>query len=625
MNWKRLPSKKMWIKSEFVEQSFLGQHRNLSMPLQPLSWHTPQAVQRITDELSTNYQQGSWKRQAQPAMHHQFEAEDVKAEPRDDFEDHFQVEDHFNVKEELQFEAGGNLVVKDEPRDDFEDQLHVEDQLDGEQQLHDEGKLEVAERVDEETHAAPETNQPEREEKLCKKGRPNLTRDGQQGGGNKRKKEEDSDDTDDSEKPRKRTRRSRTTFQKAKPKPEYMWKDGQPIAKLHKTEETDLTKHNLGRYLNCEDFADKCSERLSRVVEPRSQDMLFYADIDKKTFNDMALLDGLCWRNKGINAAALPYKIHQVFAEVDIPTMYGHKFRKYMAYDEETRRMVVLYQGDHRFGCRHPWTSKDVDVSERPPAEHLLVHPNDVKGQTPETMKRYLEIWNATKDERKSEPEIGGGRQAAPPPTQEEKLAGKKEDAFFVDPTPYRTQREQPGRSRTKRGIVTDNDTDDDLGDDTRATASGALPHNFRRAKPGYTVKKDIPMQLTNILALKQLGDRTNDQWETEKRGSFYESVCETLITDPQPNEVYYRDFKVPPGTKMPFALEEKEANDGYSWKRKSSGLLPDQWSIYKVTFVNFDQGSSKLNFEWTKTFYIFPKEDKMIIHYRGSKGNAAK
>ena len=84
---------------------------------------------------------------------------------------------------------------------------------------------------------------------------------------------------------------------------------------------------------------------------------------------------------------------------------------------------------------------------------------------------------------------------------------------------------------------------------------------------------------------------------------------------------MYCREFKCPAGEDAPFHLEDKEAKDGYTWRRLAGGLTKD-WSMFNILFVNEDSEDNTLNTAWTKNFYIFRHEDKMIIHYKGTLKN---
>ena len=456
------------------------------------------------------------------------------------------------------------------------------------------------------------------------------------GSDTKRKREENTDEDDEGgdedddpeasqaftgvevKKKRRRVRKA-NVFQRAKPPPEVIWREGQPTAILHTSDGQNLNTDTLKVFMNAEDFEEKCSEHYSRVVNPKDKDMLFYADVDEKKILDMALTDGLCWRFKTKNKVHQPYIIYNVFAETEIPMMYSNKLRKFMAYEPESRKMVVLYTGDPRYAFRHPWTSEHVDEIEKPPLENLLVHPNEVVGQNETRMTKYLQIWHDVPDHRRARPDVALGKQAAPPPTQEEVLAGSQQrDVYFVDPQMYRTERKRPKKVR----VFDDSDEENAPAD----TASDTEEQNYDQAHSNYTLEKAIRRTLQNILAIKAHGDDCHAKWEAETRGPFYESVVTTSITYPQPNQVYFRDLKIPEGVKKPFwNFEEKEAKDGYTWRRRDANFMGEQWAnIFQVTYINYDTQRNQFNPEWKKYMYIFPKEDKMIIIYRGNNTGAA-
>ena len=100
-----------------------------------------------------------------------------------------------------------------------------------------------------------------------------------------------------------------------------------------------------------------------------------------------------------------------------------------------------------------------------------------------------------------------------------------------------------------------------------------------------------------------------------------WESIFETQISDPQPNDVYFVDYRWPPGETTVVNVEEKASKDGYAWRKDTGKLFTDDRFIQKARFVNIHEES--LNLAWSKTWFIFPKEDKMIICYTGSNINA--
>jgi hypothetical protein len=155
---------------------------------------------------------------------------------------------------------------------------------------------------------------------------------------------------------------------------------------------------------------------------------------------------------------------------------------------------------------------------------------------------------------------------------------------------------------------------EDDLGTTTKPTAPMATAgqaKEYRKAIPGHKVKLYSPIQMKDILSLKASGDRI-DKWE---------SVLDTQISDPQPNEVYFRDFRHPPGPtrKSPFDLLNKESKDGYKWMRVFGDVQPEDWSIILFSYHNLDRCTKQPNPRWSKQMIMFTKEEKMIILYSGT------
>ena len=92
---------------------------------------------------------------------------------------------------------------------------------------------------------------------------------------------------------------------------------------------------------------------------------------------------------------------------------------------------------------------------------------------------------------------------------------------------------------------------------------------------------------------------------------------------------MYYRDIRKVEGhkgnTNYDFELKEARA-DGYEWRRRSNHFMKQEWcNINKSTYHYFDTETGRIDSTWAKNFYIFPKEDKMIIAYKGDNSLAEK
>ena len=114
---------------------------------------------------------------------------------------------------------------------------------------------------------------------------------------------------------------------------------------------------------------------------------------------------------------------------------------------------------------------------------------------------------------------------------------------------------------------------------------------------------------------------------EAENREPFYQHIVKTYITNPQPLEVYYRDLSKIPGHKRTtnYNFESKEARqDGYEWRRRTNSFLKQEWcTIYKSTYNYYNTETQKIDSTWANNFYIFPKDDQMIIVYKGDNSVA--
>ena len=547
------------------------------------------------------------------------------------------------------------------------------------------------------------------------------------------------------------------------PPQEYIWRSGMPVAKQYQTEhpETELTYTNAQKYFNDPNFSDYCSHKRAMVVDPHDQDLFYYEDVDPKEIRHMKYLDGYCWFVKVPNKARVnEIEVYQMFAEVEVPGLYHHAFKKYHAYEKPTRRMVTLYVGDHRFGLRHPHTTSHMEEGIRPAAENLKVHPNLVFGVTDEKkLDSYKATYNETPEQRapsknlptpprkapkeveprKAAPKKAAPQKAAPqktkklakkvptagPSTQRRPQAAENDPHLAVDPTGHGQQgaaNYQPlGLAPTAQGqqvaptplgeqaaanyqpsgaeptapeqeaAANDDHLDDSpptpgldllaaaaqtlnsVNFDTPPSASPTLPSNLTQFEGiststpniGYTgtldanelladlfpvttqqsvvdqtesatqhnrgnvdlvtlpastyrsairhpMTLDYPLKLSDINSLKRMADSGQYQWE---------SIFETQISDPQPNDVYFVDYRWPPGETTVVNVEEKASKDGYAWRKDTGKFFTDDRFILKACFVNIHEES--LNLAWSKTWFIFPKEDKMIICYTGSNINA--
>ena len=549
------------------------------------------------------------------------------------------------------------------------------------------------------------------------------------------------------------------------PPQEYIWRSGMPVAKQYQTEhpETELTYTNAQKYFNDPNFSDYCSHKRAMVVDPHDQDLFYYEDVDPKEIRNMKYLDGYCWFVKVPNKPRVnQIEVYQMFAEVEVPGLYHHAFKKYHAYEKPTRRMVTLYVGDHRFGLRHPHTTSHMEEGIRPAAENLKVHPNLVFGVTDEKkLDSYKATYNETPEQRapsknlptpprkapkeveprKAAPKKAAPQKAAPqktkklaekvptagPSTQRRPQAAENDPHLAVDPTGHGQQgaaNYQPlGLAPTAQGqqvaptplgeqaaanyqpsgaeptapeqeaAANDDHLDDSpptpgldllaaaaqtlnsVNFDTPPSASPTLPSNLTQFEGiststpniGYTgtldaneliadlnlfpvttqqsvvdqtesatqhnrgnvdlvtlpastyrsairhpMTLDYPFKLSDINSLKRMADSGQYQWE---------SIFETQISDPQPNDVYFVDYRWPPGETTVVNVEEKASKDGYAWRKDTGKLFTDDRFIQKARFVNIHEES--LNLAWSKTWFIFPKEDKMIICYTGSNINA--
>ena len=69
----------------------------------------------------------------------------------------------------------------------------------------------------------------------------------------------------------------------------YIWYTGMPVAKLYQTEseETELSYNAAKKYFADPNFSDNCSPKISMVVDPKDQDLLYHEDVDPQEIKNM--------------------------------------------------------------------------------------------------------------------------------------------------------------------------------------------------------------------------------------------------------------------------------------------------------------------------------------------------
>ena len=221
----------------------------------------------------------------------------------------------------------------------------------------------------------------------------------------------------------------------------YMWTEEMPLAELFKTEtfEKDLKAGNARKYFSDPNFADKCSDKISRVHDPRDQDLVFYKGVAISDITSMKLSDGYCWKMKNNPSRKKDIWMYNCFAELEVAGVYQKKFRKFYAYQPSTFRMVLLYVGDHRYTTRHPVISMNVPEAMRPPVSYVKVHPTEAVGaHQKQQLDRYTRIW------KKARKITAHSAEEVQPQEMDEsflemeldELADEFDPDFFLDSTP---------------------------------------------------------------------------------------------------------------------------------------------------------------------------------------------
>ena len=455
----------------------------------------------------------------------------------------------------------------------------------------------------------------------------------------------DTDGSSSSDTPKKKKRKKRTGTSGnlgSQKKVKVTWEidSDQPVAVPLRNGPGDMSDYNIERLFTSPDYAEYVTEKNARIENPQAGDIYIYRSVEKDALADVARMDGYRWRVKGFRNPRKNSKYYysEVYAMTAVSEVYHTQFVKRYYRDDDTDQLLVQYSGDPRYGLSNPVVLKDVPKDRWYP-EPLVVHPTDATGNIKDKAKRYEDYYKAIPADRKIKP-VMSERPAVIPPLKEKSPSGDDDS----DSVPFAlTQAEKERTIRRPRprerrpGEVTPEDTadedeeavDDPIGSQGSTSQSRvAGKFTYKPATSGKQLESWERLDLKKIWQLKKEADRMQAQCEAENREPFYQSILTTYIDNPQPYEVYFRDIKKIEGhpRNTNFDFEKKESQDSYLWRRKYNHFLRQEWcDIFKATYHYYDQESGKENPNWSKNFYIFPKDDKMIIVYKGDNSVAVR
>ena len=416
----------------------------------------------------------------------------------------------------------------------------------------------------------------------------------------------------------------------------------QPVAVPLRDGPRELSDYNIAKLFTSADYDGYVTEKNARIENPQDGDIYIYRSVEKDALADVARMDGYRWRVKGFRNPKKnsSYYYSEVYAMTAVSEVYHTQFVKRYFRDDVTNQLLVQYSGDPRYGLSNPLVLKDVP-KDRWYAEPLVVHPTDVTGNIKDKAKRYQDYYNSVPADRRMKP-VMSERPVVLPPLKEKSPSGDDDSdsvAFALTQAEKERTVRRPRPRERRPGEVTPEDTADedeeDVDDPTGSQGSqGSTSQRvagkltYKQATCGKTIEPWEIMDLKKILQLKKEADRVQAQCESENREPFYQNTMTTYIDNPQPNEVYFRDLKKIEGhpRNTNYDFERKESEDTYLWRRKHPHFLRQEWcGIFKSTYHNYDQETGKMNSNWAKNFYIFPKEDKMIIVYKGDNKGAVR
>ena len=465
----------------------------------------------------------------------------------------------------------------------------------------------------------------------------------------------DSDETNDAASTKK-TKKKRTRAPGFQRRVEMTWELDNPdqsVAVPLRNGPQDLTDRTVAMLFTSPDYADYINEKNARVENPQAGDIYIFKEVNREDFKHVIKMDGYAWRAKGWRApmkrSVYPYS--DVYAATQVSEVYTSAFQKRCMLDETNNLMLIKYTGDPKYGEPSAVILGDVPRDRWYP-EACAIHPTDAignviskdkNGKITDRAKLYQECYDRKPEHLKMKPGMSGSNVVLPP-IQPPPASGDEDsdgDGFAL------TQQEKDRTIKCPRprgqerlpGELSPEESEEEEGEEDVDDPTGSQPSNLPKKKAGaltygpatsfVQMRPTDTLDLKTVWQLKRKGDRMKARCEAENREPFYQSIVKTYITNPQPLEVYYRDLSKIPGHKRTtnYNFESKEARqDGYEWRRRTNHFLKQEWcTIYKSTYNYYNTETQKIDSTWAKNFYIFPKDDQMIIVYKGDNSVAVK
>jgi len=410
-------------------------------------------------------------------------------------------------------------------------------------------------------------------------------------------------------------------------------------------EHVDVDDEAVEKIFTSPEYAQYYTRPKDRIVNPQPGDIYIYEKTLSTELSTLCKMDGYRWRCKGYRKTKLAkYTFSEVYAMTAVSEVYNLKFKKKFFFDEATGKTLVQYHGDPRFGLANAEVLALVPI-EQWYEDPFVVHPTDARGNVGSKAEKYWKHYNSVPDELRMKPSKAVSQVVMPPLKEKSPTgdAGSDSDHLALTQeemaraTQRRRQRKRRQRER-RPGEVTPDETDgsdeeeEDI--DDPAPSQGSIfqqktsgKKSYKSAQSFVTADPTKGLSLAVVLELKKRGDYLQEKALANNREAVYQSTITTIIENPQPNQVYYRDLRKVEGhnRNLNYDFEAKEARqDGYTWRRNTHHFLKQEWcDIFKSTYIYCDNETGVRSSKWAKNFYIFPKEDKMMIVYKGDNSIA--
>lgn len=407
------------------------------------------------------------------------------------------------------------------------------------------------------------------------------------GGGSDTESDDTSDTSINDDKPKTKKKVDR------RKKVKYIWEEDSPTATVYQTnvkhkqfdEETALSFVN-----DCNDFTPKNG----KILKPNNGDCVAYENVEHEDIIQLAKMDAYKWRFKGIKhvqrSIQKRIKVYSFHSECQTPQVYHKNFSKYAMYDQNTKKAVMVYEGNPEYGIIDHRIVMNAPEEEWPDQSNIKFPAIcDLLGPQ-EHIDRYKETF---KDQLTEIPETVAAAR---------KTATELADSQTLE---------------TATGTVEMEDSDSEFGAITEDEELEMKPSErkkpfYRKATPGMINVDEghIKICASQIDNLREQADREN-RWE---------DASVTQISNPKGGEVYFRDI-----SKLNCNAENKEKADGVRWcrsyrqftRKNKIFLARGEYSGVKVNTDTMDEEQAP-DPRFVKYMYILPCHDKMIIHYKG-------